>query len=98
MQEKGINRSELSEQADIPYMTIVNFYAKGTDNVKRSTLMKIAKYFNVSLDYLADDDVVEKTPKLQAAAAHFDLDKLNDEGKQRYYEYLEMLTERFSKE
>ena len=56
MSQKGINRKQLSEQSKIPYMTIVNFYEKGTENVKLSTLKKLAKYFNVSLDYIADDD------------------------------------------
>lgn len=58
--EKGINRAILSKEADIPYSTIANFYEKGTDNVKLSTLKKLAKYFQVSLDYIADDDVEEK--------------------------------------
>ncbi len=57
MQEKGINRRQLSQQSEIPYMTIVNFYEKGTDNVKLSTLKKLANYFCVSLDYIADDSV-----------------------------------------
>ncbi len=57
MREKGINRRQLSQQSEIPYMTIVNFYKKGTDNVKLSTLKKLANYFHVSLDYIADDSV-----------------------------------------
>lgn len=56
MEGRGINRKQLSEQSGIPYTTIVNFYDKGTDNVKLSTLRKLANYFSVSLDYIADDD------------------------------------------
>lgn len=37
-------------------------------------------------------------PSLQAVAAHFDLNKLTDEGIKRYNEYVQYLTERFSKE
>lgn len=40
MKERGINRKEFSRQSGIPYMTIVNFYEKGTENVKLSTLKK----------------------------------------------------------
>lgn len=57
MRKKGINRREFSSQSGIPYMTIVNFYEKGTENVKLSTLKKIATFFNVSLDYIADDTI-----------------------------------------
>lgn len=61
MDERGINNpSELSRQSGIPYMTIVNFYKLGTDDIKLSTLMKLKKFFKVTLDYLADDDVLER--------------------------------------
>jgi len=61
MDEKGLNKKQFSEQSRIPYMTIVNFYEKGTDNVKLSTLKKIAKYFDVSLDYIANDAVENRS-------------------------------------
>lgn len=61
MNERGLNRREFSQQSGIPYMTIVNFYEKGTENVKLSTLKKIAAFFNVSLDYIADDAVAERS-------------------------------------
>ena len=61
MEERGIkNPSELSKLSGIPYMTIVNFYELGTDNIKLGTLMKLKRFFNVSLDYIADDDVLER--------------------------------------
>lgn len=61
MAEKGINKHQLAEQSGIPYMTIVNFYKKGTENIKLSTLQKLSSYFNVSLDYISDDSVQERT-------------------------------------
>jgi len=60
MSEKGINKSVLSKHSGIPYSTIANFYEKGTDNVKLSTLLKLSSYFKVSLDYIADDGVDER--------------------------------------
>lgn len=60
MSEKDINKRELSKNAAIPYMTIVNFYKNGTDNMKLSTLKRLSKYFGVTLDYIADDDVEER--------------------------------------
>lgn len=60
MKERGISsRMQLSELSGVPYMTIVNFYQKGTENVKLSTLRKLANFFNVSLDYLADDNITD---------------------------------------
>lgn len=56
MAERNINKPELSRGSGVPYTTIDNFYKKGTDNVKLSTLKKLSKFFGVSLDYLADDD------------------------------------------
>lgn len=56
MEERGLSKASLSRDAGIPYMTIVNFYEKGTDNVKRSTLLKLSRFFNVTVDYLAVDE------------------------------------------
>ena len=52
MREKGINKSILSKESGIPYTTIDGFYKKGSDNTKLSTLIKLCKYFGVSLDDL----------------------------------------------
>ena len=57
MKNRGLTRRRFALQAGIPYTTIVNFYEKGTDNVKLSTLRKIAAFFGVSFDYLADETV-----------------------------------------
>lgn len=61
MQERNLTRASLSREADVPYMTIVNFYEKGTENVKRSTLLKLSRYFGVTVDYLAVDEEMRRT-------------------------------------
>ena len=61
MQERGLNKASLSRAAEIPYMTIVNFYEKGADNVKRSTLLKLSRFFGVTVDYLAVDEETRRT-------------------------------------
>lgn len=53
MTERGINRSELAKGSGVPYTTIVALFDKGADNIKLSTLRKLADYFGVSLDDLA---------------------------------------------
>ncbi len=68
MSERNINKSQLSRLSGIPYMTIVNFYEKGTENIKRSTLVKLSQYFDVTVDYLVIDEETRRaypsmTPK-----------------------------------
>ena len=55
MRERNISRRKLAIEADIPYSTVVGFYEKGYDNIKLSTLKKLAKYLRVSIDFLCDD-------------------------------------------
>lgn len=56
----GINKRNLSIMSDVPYTTIDGFYKKGYENAKISTIRKIAKALDVSLDYLIDDAPMEK--------------------------------------
>ena len=70
MRERGLNKAELSRASGIPYMTIVNFYEKGTDNVKRSTLLKLSQFFSVTVDYLAvDEETRRQYPSTQPSPA-----------------------------
>lgn len=95
MAEKRINRAELSRQSGVPYTTIVNFYEKGTDNIKLSTLKKISDYFNCSLDYLVDDNVTDPTPvyEIETIAAHHEGNEWTDEELEeieRFKEFVKM--------
>ncbi|MDD6189249.1 MAG: LexA family transcriptional regulator [Clostridiales bacterium] len=56
MEERGINKRELSLGSGIPYTTIDGWFKKGGDNVHLGTLLRLAEYFNVSLDSLAGTD------------------------------------------
>ena len=76
MAKNKINKSILSREADIPYTTIDGFYKKGTDNIKLSTLKKIARYFNCSLDYLVDDD---RNDNISTLAAQFENDEYTED-------------------
>lgn len=77
MKRNGIkNNSELARESGIPYTTIDGFYKKGSDNIKLSTLKKLAKCLHCSLDYLTEDsDVIEPS----TMAAHFDGDEYTTE-------------------
>ncbi|MDD4311561.1 MAG: helix-turn-helix transcriptional regulator [Eubacteriales bacterium] len=97
LSERNLNKSQLSTQCGLPYTTIVSLYEKGSENVKRSTLLALARFFNVSLDYLADDDVEERGTRIYASAGHFDVSKLTPEGRERYEEYIEFLADKYTK-
>ena len=73
LKENNMNKAQLSAQCGIPYTTIVSLYEKGYDNAKRSTLLRIARFFEVSLDFLADDDVEERTQRVTSGAAQFEV-------------------------
>ena len=76
MNENGINnKSELSKLSGIPYTTIDGFYKKGSDNIKLSTLKKLAECLHCSLDFLVDDSNVAPT----TIAAHFDGSEYTEE-------------------
>lgn len=57
LKSNKMNKNMLSKETGIPYTTIDSFYKKGADNIKLSNLKKIADYFDVSLDYLVDDNI-----------------------------------------
>lgn len=63
MDKKNLNKRRLSLETGIPYTTIDGFYKKGTDNIKLSTLKKIADYFDITLDEIADDSIDITTEK-----------------------------------
>ena len=61
MNQKGIkNRSQLSKLSGIPYTTIVGFFEKGTENIRRTTLIKLSDFFNCSLEYLVCDEIEDE--------------------------------------
>lgn len=61
MNKNGIkNRSQLSKLSGIPYTTIVGFFEKGTENIRRTTLIKLSDFFNCSLEYLVSDEITDE--------------------------------------
>lgn len=52
LETKNINMHQLSISANIPYTTLDGIRKRSCDNVKLSTLIKLADYFDVSIDYL----------------------------------------------
>lgn len=61
--DNHLTRSDLSRAIDIPASTINSWYSRGCDGVALSSLIKIANYFNVTLDYLVLGDDTTKNTK-----------------------------------
>ena len=78
MRKNGIsNRSELAKISGIPYTTIDGFYKKGSDNIKLSTLRKLAACLHCSLDFLTEESDFIQYP--HTLAAHFEGDEFTPE-------------------
>lgn len=60
MQERNLNRHTLSEACGIPYTTIDGWFKKGYEGAKVSTLIKLADYFSVELDYLVRPSITDR--------------------------------------
>ena len=83
MNEKGLNRSRLAQSSGVPYTTIDGLYKKGFENVKFSTLLKLARALGVSLDELAGDQAPLGKQQLdhEALAVARDFTGLDGHGK-----------------
>lgn len=59
MSENNIaNLKQLAKLTDIPYTTLRDFYDKqSADNSRLSTIRKLSKYMNCSMDYLSFDEI-----------------------------------------
>ena len=93
MLKHGLNKSSLSKQSGIPYTTIDGFYKKGYANAKLSTLRQLAQFFEVSLDYLVDDNVQENNTILNNNENKIlsSYRSLNTLGQQKAMEYIRLL-------
>lgn len=63
MKKHNLNKSTLSKACNIPYTTIDGWYKRGYEGLKLPTLKKLSDYFNVSLDYWADDSLTDPVPR-----------------------------------
>lgn len=63
MKEHNLNKSTLSKACNIPYTTVDGWYKRGYEGLKLPTLKKLSDYFNISIDYWADDSILEPIPK-----------------------------------
>lgn len=57
MDEKELKPSDVSRESGIPYTTFDSLFKKGFAKIQLPTLMKLAKFFNVSMEYLTNDEI-----------------------------------------
>lgn len=94
MKKYNLNKRTLSLNSGIPYTTIDNWYKRGYDGMKISTLRTLSNYFNTVLDFWIRDDITdpnywkngdlkEKAPlySSEALALAQDYDGLDGHGK-----------------
>lgn len=81
MKEKNLNKSSLSQSSDIPYTTIDGWFKKGYANAKLPTMQKLADYFDVSLDYLVNEQIDNR---FYGKTSGFDFDFLEMEHIKKY--------------
>jgi transcriptional regulator with XRE-family HTH domain len=54
MKEKEINRSELAKEIGLSSSTINSWYNRSCENISLQTLLKLSKYFNISMEELVN--------------------------------------------
>lgn len=55
MKRNKLNRTELAKEIGIAPSTINSWYSRSCENITIKTLMKVANYFNVSVEELVHD-------------------------------------------
>lgn len=97
IKKRGIKKSELAHEIDVPYTTLDSMLKRNTENINLSIVYKIAKYLNVSVDYLVFDGTEEeqnnqlnKDEELQAILQK--IQKLNPTGYKILNAYIDGLT------
>ena len=60
IKEKGTTKAELAKKVGIPYTTLDSMVKRNPDSVNMRTLFKIADALDVSVDYLARDEITDK--------------------------------------
>lgn len=90
--EKNLTQKQLAEKCGM-YESQIRRYELGKANPKIETLQKIAKVLDVQVTELKDDLEIsfDKTPSTMALLNNY-YSKLNDKGRSKALEQLEMLT------
>lgn len=67
--EKGLNKRQVAEQLGLPYTTYNN-YETGARDVGSDTLKLLSKFYNVSIDYILENEISTSYTPTTIAAHH----------------------------
>ncbi len=81
--------SDISRLSNIPYTTIDGIYKKGEENIKLTTLKKLAMLLNCTLDELVGLNNTQEIDQTFLSELH----KLNATGQKKVLDYMHDLTE-----
>lgn len=59
MEQNKLNRRELAKAVGLPPSTINSWYNRGCENVTLKVLLKIATYFNITIEELVNNKPVQ---------------------------------------
>lgn len=59
LEQRHLNRRSLSQKAGIPYTTIDNWYKRGYEGLKLSTVGKLADFFGTTTDYFLREELTD---------------------------------------
>ena len=76
MEINNVNKKELAKVLGISPSTITMWYSRGCDNVSITTLLKLSKYFNVSMEELVNGKT-KKTKTLVFTEKDYTKQELN---------------------
>lgn len=89
LEDNSLSKSQFSARSGIPYTTIDGFYKKGYENIRLTTLRKIADFFDVTIDYLVNGDSNKGNEFSKVFVLY---DSLNELGKSKVDEYIKDLS------
>lgn len=87
--EKGLTQKDMSDVLNVT-QSAYGFYENGNREIKNDVLIQLANYFNVSTDYLLDNEksnspIYKETAKIQKA-----FDKVDEGTRKRMLDMLEI--------
>ena len=88
--EKGVKISDVASATGIPYTTVDSIIKKQLKDIKFDNAVKIAKYFNVPVEYLVTGKLTEKDKPEPSIDTNLEgIELLNEYGIKRLKLYLE---------
>ena len=90
MQQNNLSRRQLAKEVGLPPSTISSWYYRGYENITLKVLLKLANYFNISIE-----ELVNKKPaqELTFSSNEFSLNELK-----AIYEFSEFLKSKRSED